>query len=346
MSDIIRRKSEHLKLAKKSQHRFELNDLSSYGLSYEPCLAAFPTKDFQLSQKIAQKTLNHPLWISSMTGGSSESGKINIKLAKAVAHFGLGMGLGSCRVIMDKPRTIKDFKLRPILKNCAFWANIGICQLDEYLNTNQWQVFGKILEELEVDGLIVHINPTQEFLQNNGSKLKRSAMEILKDFYSSGLMGKLPVMVKEVGQGMGPKSLKALSQFPLKGIEFAALGGTNFATLEILRNKKKSQELNSLNYLTNLGHSAKEMVDFWLKLRLDTAQKLNQWHLIISGARGHDILSDVALFKKVHRFNNCSLGLGFKILEPAYKGDKFLISWIEEYLKNFYYVNSFTELRS
>ncbi len=263
-SKINKRKSDHLKLAKSVQFNSKSSSLLEYGLTYEPCLAAFPAEDFSLSQKIGKKSLRHPVWISSMTGGSSESGKINKTLAKLANQFQLGMGLGSCRVIMEQPKSIKDFLLRPLLGKAPFWANLGICEVDVYLKNNKWKIFQKILEELEVDGLFIHINPTQEFLQPHGSKLKRPAMEILQDLIAQ--QPKLPLMIKEVGQGMGPQSLKALSQLPLVGVEFASLGGTNFASLELARNNKGNKYLEPHNSLTKLGHSAKEMVDFWINL--------------------------------------------------------------------------------
>lgn len=259
-----------------------------------------------------------------------------------VSQFQLGMGLGSIRIIMEQPACIKDFRLRALLGNAPFWANIGICEVDAYLKAKKWQTFVGILEELEVDGLIVHINPTQEFLQPQGSKLKRPAIEILQELIACH--PQLPLMVKEVGQGIGPQSLKALSQLSLRGLEFAALGGTNFASLELARGKKQNNQLALDNSLTKLGHSAKEMVDFWINLQPEFNQQLASWHMIISGGRGHDVLSDVALFKRLKAAKNqsCSLGLGFSILDQANQGEKNLKAWIENYLKTFYYVYSFT----
>lgn len=343
-NNVEKRKSEHLQYAGKSQFLLTGNcsGLLDVGLTYEPCLGVFPDENYRLPQLIGGKKLLHPVWISSMTGGSSESGKINKTLAKVVADFGLGMGLGSCRAILQKPSTIKDFQLRAILKSAPFWANLGICQIDEMLKKpKDWNIFQSILEDLEVDGLVVHINPTQEFLQPEGSILSRPVIDILKEFLQ--FSKKWPVLVKEVGQGMGPKSLKALSQLDLQGIELAALGGTNFSSLELLRAKqgKKSQITNDpLISLTKLGHSAKEMVDFWITLKKTSPS----WHVIISGGRGHDVLADVALFKKIEKSQPCSIGLGYSILEQAYRGEKMAREWLGHYLKAFYYVHSFTNL--
>ena len=64
---------------------------------------------------------------------------------------------------------------------------------------------------------------------------------------------------------MGYHSLKKLLQLPLAAIEFAANGGTNFAKLELLRGSTAKKEL--YNRLTNVGHSAEEMVNMIIAQR-------------------------------------------------------------------------------
>ena len=146
---------------------------------------------------------------------------------------------------------------------------------------------------------------------------------------------------------MGPQSLKALSQLPLAGIEFASLGGTNFATLELLRETTTQDSLDPLISLTKLGHSAKEMIDFWTSFQTDKrAKSLASWHVIISGGRGHDVIDDVVLFKKIQKNHQCSIGLGYSILAQAYQGEKKAMEWLRKYLKTFYFINNFTTLKS
>ncbi len=47
-----------------------------------------------------------------------------------------------------------------------------------------------------------------------------------------------PVIVKEVGQGMGPESIRAFLKMPIAALDFGAYGGTNFSKLEMLRDKE------------------------------------------------------------------------------------------------------------
>jgi isopentenyl-diphosphate delta-isomerase len=65
--------------------------------------------------------------------------------------------------------------------------------------------------------------------------------------------------VKEVGQGMGPESLRELLRLPLQAIEFGAFGGTNFARVELLRNGIATQAL--YEPLSTVGESAYDMLD-------------------------------------------------------------------------------------
>jgi isopentenyl-diphosphate delta-isomerase len=88
------------------------------------------------------------------------------------------------------------------------------------------------------------------------------------------------VIVKEVGQGMGPLSLKALLKLPLAAIEFAAFGGTNFARVELQRSDPKSLEF--YRPVSLVGHDAEEMTEMVNRL-VETEKNIRCRQLIISG---------------------------------------------------------------
>jgi isopentenyl-diphosphate delta-isomerase len=112
-----------------------------------------------------------------------------------------------------------------------------------------------MVKGLEATGLIIHLNPLQEWFQPHGDKFKFNPLTIFKKFLEHT---NYPVLIKEVGQGLGPKSLKALLDLPLAGIEFGAYGGTNFSLLESLRS---TGELEFKKPFINVGHTAAEMVE-------------------------------------------------------------------------------------
>jgi len=68
----------------------------------------------------------------------------------------------------------------------------------------------------------------------------------------------VPLIVKEVGQGMGRESLRQLLSLPLQAIEFAAYGGTNFSKLEMMRQDEAQQTLHQP--FTLVGQTAGQML--------------------------------------------------------------------------------------
>ncbi|MEM9528058.1 MAG: isopentenyl-diphosphate delta-isomerase, partial [Bacteroidota bacterium] len=91
----------------------------------------------------------------------------------------------------------------------------------------------------------------------------------------------LPLIVKEVGQGMGPRSLGQLLQLPLLAIDTAANGGTNFSKLELFRSDDLSRE--AYAPLVQTGHSAAEMVGMVNDLVTGGGAQMQCKQLIISG---------------------------------------------------------------
>ncbi len=252
------RKSVHIQLAPHSIVDHMMKDERFY---YEPMLASHlrDVLDHAPMQQIwLKKSMRWPLWISSMTGGADAAFTINQRLAKACKYFGLGMGLGSCRSLLTSEKYLKDFDLRPILgEDILFFANLGIAQIEEAVQKENIQPINHIIQQLNTDGLIIHINPIQEFIQPEGNLFTQSPLLTVQKFLQ---WVNYPVIIKEVGQGFGPKSLRELLQLPLAAIELAGFGGTNFALLETLRCSRAQQK--QYLPLAKIGHSSEEMIAF------------------------------------------------------------------------------------
>lgn len=263
------RKAEHIDLAFNSQ--VAANDQRFH---FEPMLASHPHEDLEPIQFL-KKTLLAPIWISSMTGGSAEGGRINQHLARACQEFGLGMGLGSCRIIMNDDTHLADFQMRKYMGDQPFYANLGIAQIEEAIDDNKLGEVSEMMDKLDADGLIVHINPLQEWMQPEGDKIKSAPIDTIKRLID---IMDVPLIIKEVGQGMGPGSLKALSELPIQAIEFAAHGGTNFSKLEMQRDESQKSRWKDVS---SVGHSNEEMVGFWNEIVQDKAE--NYPEVIISG---------------------------------------------------------------
>ena len=180
-----------------------------------------------------------------------------------------------------------------------------------------------LVDELRADGLIIHVNPLQEWFQPEGDLLEVSPLETITRFVENA---PYPVMVKEVGHGMGPESLKALMRLPLAAIEFGAYGGTNFSILESRRAPGAKPE-----GLVHVGHTAQEMVSF-VKDILTTKEKFRCENFIISGGlqnslQGYHLTSQLpgmALF-----------GMANSVLREAQHGEVALREFLQKEISQF-----------
>lgn len=288
--NAVGRKHDHIALAFKS--RVESSDLDAR-FFYEPMLAAHPEAGSLPAFSFAGKTMRAPIWVSSMTGGTAMAGQINHRLARACAEFGLGMGLGSCRQLLYSDEHFADFDLRDTMGNSVpLYANLGPAQLEKLLDQKEAGRIPELLHKLRADGLIVHVNPLQEAMQPEGDVFKRPPLEIVEELLQ---LFDFQIIVKEVGQGFGPASLKALLQLPLTAVEFAAAGGTNFAKLELLRSSPERQL--TFEKISMLGHSAVEMLSWTNELHASLGAHCRTQNLIISGGMS-DFLDGYYLTKK------------------------------------------------
>lgn len=249
--ELAIRKGDHITLAEKARTGFSEVDER---FNYEPMFFSHPASDMKWETTFLNFKFDYPLWVSSMTGGTDHAKVINQNLAKLCGEFKIGMGLGSCRSLLKDKSRLNEFAVKSFMGNQPLFANIGIAQVEELIALGEQQKLHEMVKSVEADGLIIHINPLQEWFQPEGDRFKVSPLETLKRFLDKV---SYPVIVKEVGQGMGPKSLSALIELPIAGIELGAFGGTNFTLLERMRTSPDETRENFIN----VGHTARQMVE-------------------------------------------------------------------------------------
>jgi isopentenyl-diphosphate Delta-isomerase len=194
---------------------------------FEHCAAPeMALSDVDLSSHRFGRRLRAPILISCMTGGVAEARRINRGLATVAQTFGFAMGLGSARVLIERPETIESFAVRSVAPDILLFANLGAVQLNKGYGPQECM---RLVDALKADALVLHLNPLQEALQPEGDT----------DF--SGLFAKIeavcsaiavPVIVKEVGWGLDRATVSALFNAGVDGVDVAGAGGTSWSEVE------------------------------------------------------------------------------------------------------------------
>jgi len=231
---IITRKKEHLELCKTNAVQFKekTSGFEKYDFLHA-ALSEVQIEKIDLSKKFFGKKVSYPFLISCMTGGTTEGENINLQLAEVAAELNIPLGLGSLRFALETTQYDEHFKqIRKAAKDVPILGNIGGAQL---VRMKSFKPLFSLLDKVQSDVLVVHLNPLQELLQKNGEPdfygIKKSLQKLVKQ-------SPIPIIVKEVGSGISKKVSQALLDIGISGIDVAGAGGTSWAGVEILRNKQ------------------------------------------------------------------------------------------------------------
>lgn len=226
-SPIETRKADHLRLCIEEdvQFRETTSGFERYRFTH-CCLPELDRTEIDLTSTFLGKKLAAPLLISSMTGGTELAQTINYRLADVAQKYKIAMGVGSQRIAVENPQLADTFAVRRRAPDILLFANIGAVQLNYNYGLAQCQ---KIVDLLEADALILHLNPLQECVQTEGDTNFKGLLDQI-----AKLCEKLPVPViaKEVGNGISGKMAKKLLAAGVSAIDIAGAGGTSWAKIE------------------------------------------------------------------------------------------------------------------
>ena len=198
--------------------------LESYRLPYN-ALTQTDLRSVDLSTDFLGARLRAPVLIGSMTGGAELSGTINRNLAVAAQQLGVGMMLGSQRIMLDNGAASTSFSVRDVAPDVLLIGNIGLAQLDGLVVSD----LVKALDRVGANALAVHTNPLQEAIQHGGDTDFSGSISRLRDI--AGSIG-YPVILKEVGHGIGAAAAAELVDCPIAAVDVAGAGGTSWARVE------------------------------------------------------------------------------------------------------------------
>ncbi|WP_027881287.1 type 2 isopentenyl-diphosphate Delta-isomerase [Meiothermus rufus] len=309
--DIQTRKRKHLEvcLHEAVEYTRLSTGLERYRLRYR-ALPEIALHDVDLTTPFLGKTLKAPFLIGAMTGGEAHGARINRTLAQAAEQLGVGFMLGSQRVMLERPQARASFQVREVAPSILLVGNLGLVQLNKGYGPAHLQ---RAVEEVGADALALHLNPLQEALQAGGDTEFAGLLERLAEVLPQV---PFPVILKEVGHGIGREVAEKLAPLPLAALDVAGAGGTSWAKVE------------------EWVHHGRILHPELVEIGIPTAQALVECRsvlpdkpLIASGGirTGTDAAKALALGAQV-------VAVARPLLEPALAGPEAVVRWIEDFL--------------
>ncbi len=199
---------------------------------------AIPELDWQdvnLRTDLFGKTLNYPILINAMTGGTETATKINSKLATLAQRFGFGMAVGS-QSIAIKDRSLRNsFALvRKSIPNGLVIANISARESVENARI--------AIDMIEADAIQLHFNVPQELSMPEG---ERNFKGVISNVMELAQSLPIPVIAKEVGFGFSREAIQQLINAGVANFDIGGTGGTNFIQIEDQRGGYFKQHLDT-----------------------------------------------------------------------------------------------------
>ncbi|PLS78034.1 MAG: type 2 isopentenyl-diphosphate Delta-isomerase [Chloroflexi bacterium] len=186
-------------------------------------------RDIDTSIAFLGKRLSAPLLISSMTGGAAEAERINLLLAEAAETLGVAMGVGSQRAALRNPALARTYRVRKVAPTAVLLANLGAVQLNYGYGVSECR---QAVEMIEADALILHLNPLQEAVQPEGNTNFKGLLPKIEAVCREV---EVPVIVKEVGNGISAEVARRLVDVGVAAIDVAGAGGTSWSEVERYR---------------------------------------------------------------------------------------------------------------
>lgn len=233
---ISLRKKEHLQLCSTDEVAFKnkSNGFERYDFKHNAATEVIKDK-INLKKSFFSKKVNYPFLISCMTGGTDEADNINLHLAEVADNLNIALGIGSQRYALEDDSSYNKLKaIRNAAKSIPIIGNIGAAQIAKGLSKQQ---FNLLIDLVEADAMVIHLNPLQELLQKEGQPDFNGLLKNLETLISKSIT---PVIVKEVGAGISKEAAKRFIEIGVKGIDVAGAGGTSWAGVELMRNRKTS----------------------------------------------------------------------------------------------------------
>jgi isopentenyl-diphosphate delta-isomerase len=235
-SGIESRKDAHLAICTERDVEQQRSTLLDQVHLLHDSLPELAISDVDLSVELFGRQLQAPIVISGMSGGTANGRELNRAMATAAQKFGLAMGVGSQRAMLDRPEAVDTFRVRDVAPDILLFANLGCVQARDA----GIERVAELVEAIRADAICIHLNPAQELVQDEGDRDFRGCLDTIEELVE-GLH--VPTIVKETGCGLSPATLTRLAGIGAEWVDTAGAGGTTWTGIEGLRGGTRQQAL-------------------------------------------------------------------------------------------------------
>lgn len=250
-----KRKAEHLELAITTAEGPRSNGFEDVYLVPDS-IPELALQEIDLRTDFLGKTLNYPILVNALTGGTEPAKRINRTLAALAHKYGLAMAVGSMTIAMEEPSVQDSFQVvrevNPeglILANCG--ANVSLEQAC------------RAVDLIGADALQLHFNVPQELAMGEGDRDFRGVIDNVARIVAAC---PVPVIAKEVGFGLARETVEKLYAAGIETFDNGGCGGTNFVAIEDQRQGMFDHQLDEWGIPTAV--SLAEIISLRLPIRV------------------------------------------------------------------------------
>lgn len=183
--------------------------------------------EIDTSTKFLGKTVDYPIIINAMTGGTDFSWEINKKLAELAKTFNIPMAVGSQTIALcEDEKCEESFK---VVREIIGDDGVVVANLNAQACIEDVKF---AIDMINADAIQLHLNPAQEAVMVEGDKDFKGVLNNIE--YIVKNLDK-PVIVKEVGFGISGDVAQKLYDVGVRNIDISGFGGTNFIEIENIR---------------------------------------------------------------------------------------------------------------
>ena len=282
--------------------------------------------EIDLSTNMFGHRISYPFMISSMTGGYDKAIHLNRSFAQTAEKLNIPLAVGSMRQALENESYRESFSVvRQFAPSIPILANIGAPEVAKGLSSRELDL---LIDIVDADGLIVHLNPAQELFQPEGNT---NCKNFLKELRQLTKTIDTPVIAKEVGCGISSVTAAALADAGVQTIDVAGAGGISWQKVEEERYLEQFQRENrfspsALRELLNWGIPTVECLTGIAALK-KAEKQYRHIKVIASGgiSNGLDIAKAIALGAEIC----ASAGMLLKALHDS-RLEETILTWMND----------------